>query len=170
MVCCVSAHEDEGVWVTGHARETTDMSDGVAGRVQEVETSVAEVIGCVEATDFETPGLEIDFARLPAFEVCFQKSCVFSCWVGWKMGGFETWAYDEICGGRKCGGVSDVVPVMVGPDDCTDASVVDVNAVVFEDCGDVFFDFDFPLQSDPFLVGGIVLPVFAHTEIKQDRF
>lgn len=52
MVACVSGHEDEGVWGGSHAREGADVAAAVAGRVEEVEGAVVEVVDGGETAGF----------------------------------------------------------------------------------------------------------------------
>ena len=61
----VTAEKDKGVWVGGCPREAAEMSDCVAGAVEEVKRAVAEVVEGGELTDFERVGaIECDLTEI----------------------------------------------------------------------------------------------------------
>ena len=54
MMASVRAHENERVRLRPHARQRTEMTDGVARGVKEVEGAVPEVIDSPESANSET--------------------------------------------------------------------------------------------------------------------
>lgn len=93
-----------------------------------------------------------------------------------KMRVDKTWSDDNFCTRGKCCGVSDVVPVVMTPNDGSDATSIDIDAVfgfVFifaKNFCNVFFDGNFPVEVLEFGGGGEEFPVFADAEVEEDGF
>jgi hypothetical protein len=74
MVARIPAHEDEGLWIRGDARQGPHVADGMAGHGEEVVGTVGEVVVGLEGVDCEVAGgvwLEGDFAGFAAGVVGF---------------------------------------------------------------------------------------------------
>lgn len=86
----------------------------------------------------------------------------------------KTRSDDDFCTRGKCCGVSDVVPVVMTPNDGSDATSIDIDAVfgfvfVFaKNFCNVFFDGNFPVEVLEFGGGGEEFPVFADAEVEED--
>lgn len=83
----------------------------------------------------------------------------------------KTWSDDDFCTRGKCCGVSDVVPMVMTPNDGSDATSIDINVVVFaKNFCNVFFDGNFPVEVLELGGGGEEFPVFADAEVEEDGF
>lgn len=85
----------------------------------------------------------------------------------------ETRSDDDFCTRGKCCGVSDVVPMVMTPNDGGDATSIDIDFVGFifaKNFCNVFFDGNFPVQVLEFGGGGEEFPVFADAEVEEDGF
>lgn len=92
-------------------------------------------------------------------------------WVGGLMVGFEAWADDEGGGWGEGGRISDVVEVVVGPDQGGDvgAADVEVGGVGIEVFGDVLMRLDGCGGFDELDgAGGVVFPIAADAQIEED--
>ena len=62
VAACVATHQDECVWTGGGASEASHVTDGVAGRVQQVEGAVSEKVKGLEPSDLTAIApVKIDF-------------------------------------------------------------------------------------------------------------
>lgn len=90
----------------------------------------------------------------------------------------KTRSDDDFCTRGKCCGVSDVVPVVMTPNDGGDATSIDIDLVVVfvlvfifaKNFCNVFFDGNFPVEVLEFGGGGEEFPVFADAEVEEDGF
>lgn len=89
----------------------------------------------------------------------------------------KTWSDDDFCTRGKCCGVSDVVPMVMTPNDGSDATSIDIDLVVVvvgfifaKNFCNVFFDGNFPVEVLEFGGGGEEFPVFADAEVEEDGF
>lgn len=85
----------------------------------------------------------------------------------------KTRSDDDFCTRGKCCGVSDVVPMVMTPNDGGDATSIDIDVVGFvfaKNFCHVFFDGNFPVEVLEFGGGGEEFPVFADAEVEEDGF
>lgn len=85
----------------------------------------------------------------------------------------KTRSDDDFCTRGKCCGVSDVVPMVMTPNDGSDATSIDIDVVGFifaKNFCNVFFDGNFPVEVLEFGGGGEEFPVFADAEVEEDGF
>lgn len=90
-----------------------------------------------------------------------------------KMCVDKTRSDDDFCTRGKCCGVSDVVPMVMTPNDGGDATFIDIDVVGFifaKNFCNVFFDGNFPVEVLEFGGGGEEFPVFADAEVEEDGF
>lgn len=83
----------------------------------------------------------------------------------------KTRSDDDFCTRGKCCGVSDVVPMVMTPDDGSDATFIDIDFCVFvfaKNFCNVFFDGNFPVEVLEFGGRGEEFPVFADAQVEED--
>lgn len=132
MMTSISAHEDKGRFIImGRSPgETTQMSDGMARCLQEVERSVAkEVIG-VEAADLQAARLERNLPDYSTLRIAVKHNGVGTPRPARPRSCADARSYDEVGAWWELGYVSDVVEVVVRPDDGLDIGAMDVKAAV----------------------------------------
>lgn len=132
MVACICAQEDERGRIGCGARECAQVADGVAWSVEEVEGSVAEEVQRVKAADLQRGrGIIVvdfvaahkgDLANDPTLDITVEHACVGVAGPSWPGRGADARPDDKVGRGRECGGVTDVVEVIVRPDDGFDVA------------------------------------------------
>lgn len=120
MVAQVTAHHDKGVRggiaSAGSASQPSDVTNTVTWRVEQVERAIAkEVEGRKRASSQPIFGKR-DLSNLAAADVLFRDGCIRTGGVAWSNSIFETRPHNKLGAGRECGGVADVVKVIVAGD------------------------------------------------------
>lgn len=86
----------------------------------------------------------------------------------------KTRSDDNFCTRGKCCGISDMVPMVMTPNDGSDATSIDIDVVVgfifAKNFCYVFFDGNLPVQVLEFGGRGEEFPVFADAEVEEDGF
>lgn len=87
----------------------------------------------------------------------------------------KTRSDDNFCTRGKCCGISYVVPMVMTPNDGSDATSIDIDVVVggflfAKNICHVFFDGNFPVQVLEFGGRGEEFPVFADAQVEEDGF
>lgn len=146
VVCGVAAHEDEARGRGGDARQPAQVADGVAGRVQQVEGAVAEVVVRGECAGARCVAGEVDFMQRAPGPVALGQGAVWVGRVGRGFCGGEAGADDEGRRGWEGRGVAGVVEVVVAPDDGFNVGRLGRRRAsrgrVIEDVGEVLVDCD----------------------------
>jgi hypothetical protein len=87
VVTAISAHEDERIRVRGHASKTSEMTNSVSGRREEVITTIVEVVESLELADGEYATTLVSFerklAQLAARIIRLQKRGVWVRGIAW---------------------------------------------------------------------------------------
>ena len=127
MVTSIGAHEDERGRVGRGAGECTQVADGMAGRVEEVEGSVAEEVKGIKAAGLQTR-IKGDLVNRPPLNVAVEHARVGIPGPPWPRCGADARSDDELRAGRERGRIPDVVEVVVRPDHGFDVGAADVKA------------------------------------------
>ena len=146
------------------------MTGSVAGAVQEVERAVLKVVDGAEATNVEV-GVEVEFMDWTAGGVGVEEGRERVGWIGGLKDPSDAGADDERDGRRKGRWVTDVVEVVMRPDDGGDIGTSDfeVGRIGVEDCRDVLLGFDVGCCFNKLYgAGGVVLLIMANAQVEEN--
>ena len=116
-------------------------------------------------------GVEVEFMDWAVRSVGVEKGRGSIGWIGGLKHCLDARADDERDGGRECRWVTNVVEVVVRPDDGGNVGTSDfeVGRIGVEDCRDVLLGFDSGCCFDE-LYGAwsIVFPITANAQVEED--
>ena len=95
----VGSHVD--VSVLCRSREGIDMSNGMSRSQNEIETSVLEVIICLQPADIQIKVLRIQLQNISSLKFPSQDRRLFDIWPAWEISLLDTRTHDECCRSRK---------------------------------------------------------------------
>lgn len=121
--------------ISGSPDERRDVSDGVAGNIQDVEAAISKIIMRLELTDLQIIR-EWHFDYLPPFKIGFVKGRVWFCWISWQEGLSEFWTHDHLDGLGQFGRGAAMVEVPMAQDQRF--HVINIDAAFSKDAGDTF--------------------------------
>lgn len=172
MMTSVSAHKDKGrpIIMDRGSRKGTQMSDGMARCLQEVEGPVAEEVIGFEAANLQAARLERNFPDYSTLRIAVKHNGIAAPRPTRPRSCVDAGSYNEVGAWWELGYVPDMVEVVVRPDDGLDIGATDVEAVIVRiehrchigswrdhcSCLD---------ERDHF--GCVVLPVWTDTEVED---
>ena len=112
VVTSICREEDEGVG--GRAREGAEVVWRVARSIEDVETSVVEIVNGAKPADGQMVLTgKVDFMDRAPFEGALEEEALWVDWVAGHAGRLKSWTDDEVDGRGEEGWVTDVVKVGV---------------------------------------------------------
>ena len=170
-MACIARHEYKSARIGGGASKAAKVADRMARCVEEVKRAIAKVVVRVETAELQTPrclGGEGDFVHLTALKIRVADARLRVRRIARGVGFLEPRTDDEAGGGREGGRVTDVVPVLVAPNNGFDISEGEV--LSREDVSDVLTDGDGPAGGLYAVddAGSHVRPVFANAEVEEN--
>ena len=142
------------------------MSSRVARAIQYIKRPVAEIVKCIEISNFAFLR-EGNLSQLSALVVALQNSSIWVRRISWHELVLESRANDQSCFLTESRWVARMIPVEVAPDNTL--YVIWAHTVLFEDLTDVFLCFTAPfffthaIRDD----GREILVIPAHTEVEE---
>jgi hypothetical protein len=113
MVTEVATHENESVGTSGRTCKASQMTNGMAWRIKEVERTVAKEVKPPKGSDHKGFLIKVDFSKVSPYVVNFPDRRIRVSRVSRTKGFLEALSNNKLCGIRERRNISDMVEMMM---------------------------------------------------------